>query len=98
MERTFPAILLAANKKAATKCRGQWSKKASVSGHAREFRYFECVVHYGWFELRQLDVPGQSQHAQDVDPDPVHVELVPREPMPRRLGMSMVVVMPALAP
>src|SRR6266852_9609097 len=38
-----------------------------------------------------------AEHLQDLDQDPGGVELIPREAMPRRSGMSVVVIVPALA-
>src|SRR5271157_6413007 len=48
-------------------------------------------------ELRQLHIPDQPERLQGSYAVPVHIELIPRQPMARRLRMRVMVIVPAFA-
>ena len=51
----------------------------------------------GLLGRRPLDAPHEADGLQGADAEPVHVDLVPRQAMPRARWMGVMVVVPALA-
>src|SRR6185312_5170383 len=49
------------------------------------------------FQARSFHVPHQAKSAQDSDGVPVHINFIPGQPMPCRLRMSVMIVVPAFA-
>src|SRR5579862_65986 len=47
--------------------------------------------------LLQLDVPGETEGAQDGDAVPVHIKFIPGEAVTRGLRCEMMIVVPAFA-
>ena len=54
------------------------------------------VFGFAAIELLCFHIPGKTDQAHDPDSIPVHVEFVPGQAMTGRLGMGVVVIVPAL--
>src|SRR6516164_6192233 len=73
-----------------------WRKRFDRNRRNRQTQLFLLFLHQPR-KFWCFHIPSQAEHAENADAVPVHVAFVPCQSMTGRLGMGMVIVVPAFA-